>query len=324
MAEKASIFQTVQIGIESTPGTAVPANRKLTSLSIIPTIKTDSKTLKPIGSKYPSLAVVNKEWVEAKVEGEQLTYNEILYPLVSLLSQPTPIQQGGTSAYKWTFISNTFGEDAGKTLTVEQGDALSAWRSAGVKIKGLEFKFQRNEVSVSGDAIGQPLETGVMLTANPTSMTPKPVLPIHLSLYMADSQAGLDSAQPLTRGFALTWGLKDKNALAWPIGQAPVIVESSPKLEAKISLATDAVGLGLITQMRNASKKWFRIKAVGDTIEGAYNYTFQIDFAANVTDASDFSDQDGLYLVEWTLVGVHDPDWGKAFQIDVITDVQTL
>jgi hypothetical protein len=324
MAEKATIFQTVQLGIETTSGTAVAANRKLTSISITPAIKTDSKTLKPIGSKYPSLAVVNKEWSEAKVEADQLTYNEILYPLVSLLSQPTPVQQGATSAYKWTFTSDTFGEDAGKTFTVEQGDASSAWRSAGVKIKGLEFTFKRDEVSVSGDAIGQPLETGITMTASPTSMTPKPVLPAHLNLYMADSRAGLDSASELTRGFALTWGLTDKNALAWPIGQNPVLIESEPKLEAKLSLATDSVGLGLITQMRNAATKWFRLKAVGDVIEGAYNYTFQIDFPANITEAGEFSDSDGIYLVEWTLAGIHDSTWGKAFQIDIINAVQTL
>jgi len=324
MAEKASIFQTVQIGIETTPGTAVAANRKLMSTSIAPVVKTDSKTLFANGNKYPSLSVVNKEWVEAKIEAEQLMYNEILYLLVSLLSQPTPVQQGTTAAYKWTFTSNTFGEDAGKTFTVEQGDALSAWRSVGVKVKGLEFTFKRDEVSVSGDAIGQPLETGITMTANPTSMTPKPVLPVHLSLYMADSQAGLDSVQPLTRGFALEWKLTDKNVLVWPIGQNPVLIESEPKLEAKISLATDSVGLGLITQMRNAATKWFRIKAVGGVIEGTYNHTFQIDFPANIKEAGELSDEDGIYLVKWTLAGVHDSNWGKAFQIDVITDVQTL
>lgn len=324
MGEKATIFQTVQIGIESTPGTPVAANRKLTSVSIVPAIKTENKVLRAIGNKYPSLAVVNKEWTEASVEAEQLTYNEILYLLSSLLSQPTPVQQGATAAYKWTFASNTSAEDAGKTFTVEQGDANYAWRAAGVKVTGLEFTFKRDEVSVSGSSIGKALETGITMTASPTSMTPKPVLPAHLKLYMADSQTGLDSAQAVSRGFGLTWSLTDKNSLVWPIGQDPVLIESEPKLEAKLSLATDSVGLGLIAQMRNASTKWFRLKAEGDIIEGAYKYTFQIDFPANITEAGEFSDEDGIYLVEWTLAGIHDATWGKAFQIDVIADVQTL
>lgn len=323
MAEKASIFQTVQIGIETTPGTVVAANKKLLATSLAPAIKVEGDTFRALGNKYPSFAVINKEWTEASIEGK-LTYNEILYLLSSLLSQPTPVQQGTTTAYKWTFTSNTSGEDAGKTFTVEQGDAVTAWRATGVKVSGLEFEFTRDEVTLSGSAIGQQLETGITLTASPTSLTPKPVLPAHVKLYMADSQAGLDSAQALTRGFSLAWSLTDKNALAWPLGQNPVIIESEPSLEATLSLATDSVGLGLIATMRAGATKWFRVKCEGDTIQTPYKYTFQIDFPAQITDVGEFSDEDGLYLVEYTLAMIHDPTWGKAFQIDVIADVQTL
>jgi len=323
MGEKASIFQTVQIGIETTPGTPVAANRKLLATSLVPAVKVEGDTFRALGNKYPSFAVVNKEWSEASIEGK-LTYNEILYLLSSLLSQPTPVQQGSTTAYKWTFTSNTTAEDPGKTFTVEQGDANSAWRAAGVKVSGLEFTFTRNEVTLSGSAIGQPLETGITMTTSPTSMTPRPVLPAHLKFYMADSQAGLDSAQAVSRGFSLTWSLTDKNALAWPVGQSPVLIESEPKLEAKLSLATDTVGLGLISTMRTGAVKWFRVKAEGDTIQTSYKYTFQIDFPAQITDVGEFSDEDGLYLVEYTLAMIHDAAWSKAFQVDVIADVQTL
>ncbi len=323
MGEKATIFQTVQVGIETTPGTAVPANKKLLATSLVPSVKTEADTFRAMGNKYPSFAVLNKEWSEASIEGK-LTYNEILYLLSSLLSQTIPVQQGGTSAYKWTFTSNTSAEDTGKTFTVEQGDANTAWRAAGVKVSGLEFTFNRDEVSLSGSAIGQPLETGITLTASPTSMTPKPVLPAHVKLYMADTQSGLDSAQAVTRGFSATWSLTDKNALAWPIGQSPVLIESEPKLEARLSLATDAVGLGLIATMRAGATKWFRIKAEGATIQNPYKHTLQIDFPAQITEVGEFSDSDGLYLVEYTLAMVHDATWGKAFQIEVIADVQTL
>lgn len=323
MGEKASIFQTVQIGIETTPGTPVAANKKLLATSIVPAVKVEGDTFRALGNKYPSFAVVNKEWTEASIEGK-LTYNEILYLLASLLSQPTPVQQGGTTAYKWTFTSNTSAEDVGKTFTVEQGDSNSAWRAAGVKVSGLEFTFKRDEVSLSGSAIGQPLETGITMTSNPTSMTPRPVLPAHLKLYMADTQSGLDSAQAVSRGFSLVWGLTDKNALAWPLGQSPALIESEPKVEAKLSLATDTTGLGLITTMRNGATKWFRIKAEGSVIQTTYKYTFQIDFPGQITDVGEFSDEDGLYLVEYTLAMVHDATWGKSFQIDVIADVQTL
>ena len=114
MGEKASIFQTVQVGIETTPGVAIAASKKLLATSIVPSAKTEADAFRAAGNKYASFVTLNKEWSEASLEGK-LTYNEILYLLVSLLSQPTPAQQGTTTAYKWTFISDTDGE--GYSLT---------------------------------------------------------------------------------------------------------------------------------------------------------------------------------------------------------------
>lgn len=323
MGEKATIFQGVQIGVESTPGTPVAANKKLLACSLKPSVQTEADAFKALGNKYASFVSPNKEWSSASLEG-RLTYNEILYLLSSLLSQPTPVQQGGTTAYKWTFTSNTSAEDVGNTLTVEQGDSNSAWRAAGTKVSGLECNFSRTAVEITGSALAQPLETDITLTASPTSLTPKPVLPTHVSLYMADTQAGLAGASALTRGFTMGWKLTDKNAMAWPLGQSPVVIESDPTLEATLKLATDTVGMGLLATMRNGATKWVRAKAEGAIIASTYKYTFQIDFPGQISAVGEFSDEDGLYLVEYTLTGVHDATWGKAFQIDVIADVQTL
>lgn len=323
MGEKATVFQTVQIGIETTPGTPVAANKKLKAVSIVPAVRAESDPFRALGDKYVSIVSLNKEWTECSIEG-RLTYNEILYLLSSLISQPTPVQQGTSAAYKWTFTSNTNLEDVGKTITVEQGDANSAWRAAGVRVSGLELTFSRNEVSLTGSALGEPIETGITMTASPTSLTPKVVLPTHLSLYLADSQTDLDSASPITRGFSLVWRLTDKVNLAWPIGQDPITVETPPTLESTLQLATDTVGMGLIATMRNAATKWVRIKAVGDLIEDTYYHTLQIDFPGQIREVGEFSDQDGLYLVEYALQGVHDSDWGKSFQIDITTDMSAL
>jgi len=319
MSEKASIFQTVQVGIETTPGTPVAASKKLLACSIVPSVKVEAEPFRAAGNKYSSLVSLNKEWTEAKLEG-RLTYNEILYLLSSLLSKPTPTLQG-TGTYKWVFSSDTAGEDAGKSLTVEQGDATTAWRSAGVRVAGLKFSFSRNEITMDGDAVGEPLETGITLTASPTSMTPRVVLPTQLSLVMEDKQADLATGTPITRGFSLEWSLLNKIGLVWPIGGDPFTVETEPTLEAVLKLATDSVGMGLLTKMRTGSTKWFRLEAEGATIESTYKYTFRIDFPGIISDVGEFSDEDGVYLIEYTLTGVHDATWAKAFEITVINDV---
>lgn len=324
MSEKASIFQGIQLGIETVPLTPVAANKKLLACSVVPSVSVDVSSFVAQGNKYASFASLNKDWSVVDIAG-LLTYNEILYLLISLLSQPAPVQQGATTAYKWTFVSDTDGEDAGKHFTVEQGDVNSAWRVPGVRVAGLSLMFNRNEVSISGTGLGGIMETDITLTVAPTSLTPLPTLPTQLKFYMADTQAGLDGAVAMTRGFSFTFGLSDKIGLAWPVGVAnPVITEQKPKLEHKLLLATDAVGMGLLATMRAGATKWIRVKAEGATIESTYKQTFQVDVPVQITNVGKFTDQEGIYAMEYTLLGIHDATWGKSFQIDVTTDVQTL
>jgi hypothetical protein len=323
MGEKASIFQGVQVGVEATAGTPIAAGKKLLAVSVVPQSRTEADKFRALGNKYASFVTLNKEWSELAINGK-LTYNEILYLLSSLLSVPTPVQQGATAAYKWTFVSNTSAEDAGKTLTIEQGDANSAWRVAGGRVTGLTMTFNRTEGAIQGSGIGEALETGITLTATPTSLVPKPILPAQMSFKMADTQAGLAGASALTRGFSMEFSLTDKVGLAWPVGQDPVTVETEPNIQAKLKLATDTVGMGLIATMRSGATKWFRIKATGALIASTYYYDFQLDFPAQIEAPGDMSDQEGIYALEFGLVPLHDATWGKSFQIDIIADVTTL
>lgn len=322
MAEKASIFQATQIGIEATAGTLTAANRKLLSVSIDVQPKTTADPFRALGNKYASFLALNKEWTEFGLSGK-LTFNEILYLLSSWVAQPTPTQQGATPAYLWSFRPATSQADDGKTFTIEQGDATSAWRAVGARVTGMSFTFNRNEVSFSGSAIAGPVTNGITLTAAPTSISPIPVLPVQGSFYMADTQAGLTGATALTRAFSLTWGVTDKSGLFWPIGQNPGTVEREPRTDSRLRLAMDADGVGLYTTMRNGATKWFRIKYTGALIQSTYYQTFQLDFPAQISDPS-LSDEDGIFVTEMGLTPIHDATWGRAYQIDITTNVQTL
>lgn len=322
MGEKSTIFQNTLIGLQTQAGTPATANKKLLATSFKPSPKVESERFRALGNKYASFATLNKEWSETSIEGK-LTYNEILYLLASLLSQPTPEQQG-TSAYEWVFSSSTSAEDAGKYLTIEQGDANSAWQVSDLRVASLTLTFNRNEASISGSGIGLPLKTGITLAASPTSLVPRPVLPGHVKLYTASSREDLNEAQAMTRGFSLVWALTDKYGLAWPVGTDPVVVETEPGLEQRLRVATDTAGLGYLTTMRSGDTAWFRVKCEGPTIADTYKHSFVLDFPAQVAEPGEMNDEDGLYLMEYTLTGIHDPNWGKAFEITIVTDVATL
>jgi hypothetical protein len=323
MGLPATVFQGIQIGVESTAGEAVAANKKLLSTSITPVPKVETKPFRAMGNKYASFSTLNKEWAGLNIEGAP-TYNEIVYLLSSLLHYAAPAQQETTAAYKWTFVSNTSASDVGKTFTIEQGDATNAWRVVGAKISGLTFRFSRNDISVNGNGVGMAFETGKTLTASPTALSPVPILPTHVKFRMADTQAALAGATALTNSFSMEYSLTDKFGLAWAIGQNPEAVEGEPSASGRIVVATDAAGMGLITALRNATTKWFRIEATGDTIEGAYKHKLTIDFPAQIDNVNDPTDLDNVYTVEFGLLPIHDATWGKSVNIEVITNVSAL
>lgn len=161
----ATIFQTCQISPETTPGTAVPATKKLQSLSIEWAPKVETKKFRPMGNKFASLVVPGKEWTEAKLSG-LATYTELIYPLASVLAYAAPVQQGGTAAYKWTFAPSTSRPDAHKTFTVESGTWLRAWRMAGMLVRGLSLDITRESFELSGDALARAITDDIRLSTN--------------------------------------------------------------------------------------------------------------------------------------------------------------
>lgn len=323
MTLPSTVFQGIQVGLETTPGTAVPANKKLLAMSMIPSPQVESEPFRAMGNKYASFVSPNKEWTSINIEGKP-TFNEIVYLLSSLMHYTAPAQQGATTAYKWTFGSNTSAADVGKTFTIEHGDANSAWQVAGVRVSGLTLSFGRNQITVNGSGVGEAIVKGVTLTASPTALTPVPILPAMLKFYMADTQAGLAGATALDNAFELEWSLTDKFGLAWPVGQDPVAVEGVPNASSRIKVATNTAGMALIDALRNATTKWFRIQAIGETIASTYKHTLTIDFPAQVQSIGDPADHENVYTVDYGLLPIHDATWGKSVQIDVITNLSAL
>lgn len=167
MSVPASIYQSVQLAVETTPAVAVPALKRLQSMGIETSIKLDVKTFRPMGSKYPSLAVPGKEWTESKLTG-LATYTELIYPLSSVLGYAAPAQQGATAAYKWTFTSRTSRPDTIKTFTVEQGTWERARRFTNFLVTGFGLDFSRDSVEISGDALGRAVTDDIHLSTNAT------------------------------------------------------------------------------------------------------------------------------------------------------------
>lgn len=337
MPERSSITQSAQIGLESTPGIAVAAPKRLGSMGFEIGPKIDTKTLKPEGQKYGILQILGKEWTEAKIKGMP-TYPELPYALASCVNSPTVTQvmDGATptGAYRWTFVSDTFTDDSPKTYTIEQGSSFRAHRFTNAIIPEYSWKWSRDSIDLDGSLLGKAIEDGITLTASPTLLPQVPVRPSELSVYM-DAASGSLGTTKMLRTLKGEFGIADRFSPLWVVDAAlpsfANTVEQEPTVQWKMTQMANQQAMDSLIKMRAGGTSFLRLNAVGPNIYTGsggspliVNHQCNIDVAGQIEDVSPFSDEDGVYAIEWTFRAVHDPTWAKAFAVEVITTTAAL
>lgn len=324
MVARSTIFQTIQVGVESTPGIEVDANRALTALMIEPGPKVDISKYRAMGWKVPSVSSLNKEWVEADMSGA-ITYSEIVYPLASLMGTQTPTL--GTVAYNWTFNINPNSQDTPATFTVEQGSSLRAHLFTYGLVNSLAFKFSRDGNELTGTMIGQALQDGITMTSSPTTIPLVPVQPTEVAVRLASTYAGLAAATPLSRALEANVSIDNRFGMLYSLNQSDSWIEPvelEPGLKADLLLEANAEGMALLNTMRSGSFTFMRITATGANIATAEPYLLQIDTALRVMDVSKFEDNQGIYAIRWNFEMFYDTTWGDFLEIAVRNTLDSL
>lgn len=328
MAERSSLNQNIQLGVEATPGTAVAATKRLQSIGIEPSISVETSQFRPIGSKFNALSTLGKEWVEAPLSGRG-TYTEIVYALSSVITSATPTVTD-TAGQKWVFSPSDRDADAPKTFTIEHGSNVRADRFTYGLITELGMAFSRDSIELSGSLMGRAIEDGITMTSTGvTSPGLVPILPTQVSVYLDDDSASFGNTK-MTRMISGDFSLGNRFGPVWVLDAAnPSFVnhiETEPDLHATMTLQADTQGMGLLGNLRNGATKFLRIEAIGDLIPGATTATYQftLDMAVKISDTGGFSDADGVYAIEFTGLGVEDSTWGKALEITVVNDIAAL
>ena len=150
-----------------------------------------------------------------------------------------------------------------------------------------------------------------------------------VSIYLADTAAGLASASALENALTASWRLSDVWGQFWPLKRGESfteVLDTDPTAEVKLKVMADAAGMALLGKMRKGTSKFIRISAISETKIGATQtpYSFQIDAAMKVKNPNEFSDEDGVYAIEWTFDIVHDATWGKATELTVVCSQAAL
>lgn len=318
MPEVSSLFNGVQIGAETTPGTGVAAGKLLNYLNFQPTFWAgDFTVMKPMGQKVGSAVAPGYDYTSWALNSDVGSYSELIYPFNSLLSNVTPTTVD-TSAKLWTYIPTGRSEDTIKTYTVETGSATRAQKAAYVLVTGIEQTWNRSTgVQTSGTAMGQNIQDNITLTSSPTAIEDQPILPTHLDIFLDSTSAGIGTTK-LTRDFNAVFRYNDARAAVWPINSANASyashVETPPTVQIELTVEADSQGMGPLPTARAGTIQYIRLSAVSTVLAGAATAKYQllIDMAGKITNIAGPDDNDGIKAVTYTFDAMYDAAWGSG------------
>jgi hypothetical protein len=170
-AERASVFEGIYIGAETTPGTPVPPLKQIGDFGIElnPQIPTDP--IEPYGSKVATGVVVRKEWTDGEVNGAP-GFLSLPYVFSSILGAAVIETPGGaTLTRRWTFTPKARRPDNIKTFTVQKGFDDFASQAAYLVFNAISMSFSNEGSTLTGSVLGQELdESDVILAGNEVAL----------------------------------------------------------------------------------------------------------------------------------------------------------
>jgi hypothetical protein len=305
MAERAAVFEGLQIGKETTPGTspATGAKKRLPSLVLAQTIEADATVYKANGGKFAVTSALGMESWQSSVSGPA-TYNELAYVLCSAVQGVTATEMGTSGVYSWTFAPNQSAPDSMQTYEIQTGSTVRAQQVNFASFTDVGFEFTRKDVKMTGQIIAQRLTDGITMTTAPTTVPLQPIVPNQVTVFLNTTHTTLGTTK-LLRVLNCKWSSKGKLGPLWAVNKTDpswvATVEKAPTTEIEIQVEATSLGMALLSDLRGGTKVFVRISCVGPLVATSDTFLFQIDNCCEVTKAGAFADATGVYAITFTL-----------------------
>lgn len=331
MPPRAFATQRVQIGQETSPGVAVPAQYELQAIRITPKPMLEGERFAPSGHTAPTLNIPLTEMTEADVEG-RVTYTDADFIFGGAINKPVKSVPTGaptvpTSVQRvYTFDGVTPADPA--IYTVEYGDNTLARRFAHGMFQGLSLSIARDALDFSSAMIGQRIETGQPLTAaGVTTIEPVPIAAGQWSVYVDDTFGALGTTKFL-EAYEATLELGERYAPTWPINAAlpsfASYVENGPDDQehtGQLTVGASASMESYLGTIRQGAKKFVRLEAVGPTIEGTITHRCRIDMCIFPTGTPGYEDLNGLLVLPFEYQLGRDGSWDRSLEVTLINTI---
>lgn len=302
MALTPTVKKIAQIGIEATPGTLVPATKRLPNYMIKMKPEGSFAEYRSSGSIFIENVFPGEELAKGSSEGG-MSYSDVVYPLASLVNYVAPTGDA-TNGYVWSFKPSPLGADAAyKTYSLETGDANNGFKFAYTRWSGFTMKFNKKEARQSGELLGRAMSIGAMATSGVTVAEKKLIVPNKVNLFHATTMAGLaGSSNKVPRLFDVEFTIANRWIPVFQMDSDDTsfveLVLGEPEVTFKLKLGAQTSGSDLITpitlaKMRAGEPMYFRVKSVGEAI-GTGFYTLFLDVCAVLNKPLDLDDENGV------------------------------
>lgn len=328
---RATVNQQVQIGVEATPGTSVPAGKLLDAFTWTLGLKPTTKQFRGMGRQYPSASALLTEMSSGKLQGPG-DFAQLVYLFSSLWGNGAPaLHAPSTTAYDWKWTPGLTGSyaSAAKTFTVQVGDSVDAEQFAFLVFTGMNYSFGRKqEVTIGADLMAQTFTDGVVLTASPATVEQVPMTGAQFNVYLDPTSAALGTTQ-LTDPLKVEYKASDYYDGYWPINRTAAsytnILDKEKKHELTLTLQANSAAIAFKgTYLETGARCYVRVSGQGPIVDAtnSIHASMQHDMACFVSNMAEFSDEEGVYAVQYTLTVAEDSAWstGQA-QIMTLTNL---
>lgn len=316
---RASVFNKIQFGVETTPGTEVAADKRLLCTYMRPRPRNPGTAFRPVGNLFNTDRAPEKGFTEIDLTG-QLAFNDFVYILAGCLCVPT-----GTGIF--TFKPNAWSPNAIKTYSIQHGSSVQAEKFNYGILTGFSFNVSpRGTIGIRGTGMGRIMAESATLTANPTDIPKQLVSNKGIDVYVADTVAGLGAGK-LTKGFEVGWNFANHFNGLFTLDSAQNSftehVEVAPDFGANLRIEHDSYSAGLMADVLTAKQKFLRMIATGPEYGVGTPYQIQITmpFIGNEPDPGDF---EGAHSYNYALTPDYETTFASGIEIIIKTPLTGL
>ena len=320
-----------QYGPESTPGTAVTAAKRLSSMGFEFGDAGTETFYRAAGNKYPTSGVRHRAWSAGRLFGIG-DFNHIQLPLALFVGHGS-ITNPTAGVYSWPFSPNTATADTPKTATVQLGDATAAQKVTHAQATGLTVTYGENSIEVEAPILARAIDNASSLDAVSTTLAEAPMSVADLNWYIDSTYGGIGTT---------AWARVKSGVFRVPDRVAPTFNQntSQTSFAELIEQAVEAAELRVVAeydaQTRNLYDtmnadslpvRYVQSRVTGDALGGGNNQLFKTNYAVKFVPSASRVQRGvagGVFGYEFVFRVMHDPTMGRAWEATVVNSISAL